>query len=143
MSGLTGRCYCGAVRITTDHAPETVVYCHCTDCRRVSGAPVAAFAAFARDTLKFEPGAPPPVSHAKGVRRWFCAACGSPLAAEYEYLPDQVYVPIGVLDQAAALKPRLHAHAASALPWLHIEDDLERADDSVRAALRGDAPPLG
>lgn len=43
---LTGRCYCGATTVQATLAPLTVAYCHCIDCRRVTGAQVAAFAAF-------------------------------------------------------------------------------------------------
>ncbi len=77
-----------------------------------------------------------PVSHAEGAERWFCKDCGSPLAAQYDYLPDQIYIPIGLLDQAAELGPKLHAHTGSRLPWLHLDDDLTKIDASSRAALQ-------
>jgi hypothetical protein len=70
-----------------------------------------------------------------GVMRWNCPDCGSPLAASFDYLPGQIYVPIGLLDQAAALPPQLHSHKASRLPWLHIEDDLQRSASSARISL--------
>ena len=131
---VTGRCYCGAVSIAATAPPQTVTYCHCEDCKRWTGAPAPAFAAFARISLNLMPE-PQPVSHAPGVKRWFCAACGSALAATFDYLPGQVYVPLGVLDQAADMPPSLHCHAGSALPWLHIDDDLPRADASGRNVL--------
>ena len=56
--------------------------------------------------------------------------------ATYDYLPDQTYVPLGVLDQADTLAPQLHCHADSALPWLHIDDDLPRSAASGRDTLR-------
>lgn len=55
--------------------------------------------------------------------------------ARFDYLPDQVYVPLGVLDQAEKLPPRLHCHAGSCFSWLKIEDGLERAERSGRAKL--------
>ena len=76
--------------------PATVTYCHCKDCRRVSGAPVSALAAFTSDALTWEPELGPAIEINEGVRRWFCGSCGSPLAAQYSYLPDQVYVPVGL-----------------------------------------------
>ncbi len=74
-----------------------------------------------------------------GVRRWTCETCGSPLAAAFDYLAGQVYVPLGIIDQADALAPVLHSHANSALPWLHIEDDLPRSPGTARTRLRGPA----
>ncbi|WP_299587013.1 GFA family protein [uncultured Tateyamaria sp.] len=129
---LTARCYCGASRWTHDGPPLLVAYCHCGDCRRWTGAPVAAFAAFENTGLHI-PGTRH--SHTQGVERWNCSACGSPLAARFDYLPGQTYVPVGVLDQAETLQPVLHSHADRALPWLHIDDDLPRAEASARDML--------
>ncbi|MBW4709647.1 GFA family protein [Roseobacter sp. YSTF-M11] len=135
QTGVTGRCYCGAKSLRSSAAPHVVAYCHCTDCKRVTGAPVAAFAAFCEADLIITPDPGPPVSHHPGVVRWFCTACGSPLAAQYDYLPGQVYVPIGLLDQAADLEPSLHSHAENRVPWLHIDDDLPRQTGSGRDIL--------
>ncbi|MEM6661550.1 MAG: GFA family protein [Pseudomonadota bacterium] len=133
----SGRCYCGAVVLTIHSEAETVTYCHCTDCRRLTGAPVAAFAAFPSGTVEVAPD-PGRVSVTPGVRRRFCKTCGSALTAEFDYLPGQIYVPIGVLDNADDLAPRMHAHAEKCLPWLHISDDLPRAHGSARADLNAD-----
>lgn len=131
----TGRCYCGATSLTAKSPAQTVTYCHCTDCRRITGAPVAAFAAFDAGDVTITPD-PGPVSANPGVERWFCRTCGSPMAARFDYLPGQVYVPIGVLDQAADLAPQQHSHAEACLPWLHIDDDLDRNMASGRKVLQ-------
>lgn len=112
----------------------TVAYCHCADCRRVTGAAVAAFVAFSDDVLTVAPDHPR-VSHATGVERQFCPDCGSPLTARFSYLPGQVYVPLGVLDQTDALAPEVHCHDGARPAWLHIEDDLPRDGGSARAVL--------
>lgn len=131
---ITGRCYCGAASLNAN-APHFVTYCHCADCRRWTGAPVGAFAAFSPDTIEFEPALGQPFSVAPGVERWACERCGSPLAARFDYLPGQLYVPLGLLDQAADLSPALHCHTAARLPWLKIEDGLPRQEGSGRVAL--------
>lgn len=137
---LTGRCYCGAVRFRAATQPLTTAYCHCNDCRRVSGAPVSAFACFAPSAVTWTPGIGSGVSHAPGVRRWYCTSCGSPLAATYDYLPDQVYVPVGLFDDIDALAPAGHSHFGSRVSWLHLEDDLPRSDGSGRERLNRAAP---
>ncbi|QBY02591.1 GFA family protein [Rhodophyticola sp. CCM32] len=137
---MTGRCYCGAVKITAQHLPQTISYCHCIDCRRITGTPVAAFAAFSEDDLCLTPDQGPAVSHTPGVERWFCRDCGSPLAARFDYLPGQVYVPIGLLDQAAEFEPQLHSHADACLPWLHIDDTAPRHHGSSRNSLQAAKP---
>lgn len=133
---ITGRCYCGARRFVGNRMPDGVTYCHCDDCKRVSGAPVAAFAAFGASDITFSPPLDSGVSITDGVTRWFCRSCGSSLAATYAYLPDQIYVSLGVIDQADALQPQHHAHAGNTLPWLHIHDDLPRDTESARDALK-------
>jgi hypothetical protein len=36
---LTGRCYCGAIRYEADGTPRDETNCHCSICRRTTGAP--------------------------------------------------------------------------------------------------------
>lgn len=132
---ITGRCYCGAVSLRSGTAPLTVAYCHCGDCRRWTGGPVGAFAAFRENDLMATPDQGAGVSHTPGVSRWNCADCGSPLMARFDYLPGQVYVPLGVLDQAEDLPPQLHCHTGSCYSWLRIEDGLDRAERSGRDQL--------
>ena len=132
---ITGRCYCGATRIRATAPPAAVAYCHCTDCRRVTGAPVAAFAAFDNSVVTFSPNEGRAVNVNPGVTRNFCETCGSALAGRYDYLPGMVYIAVGLLDQADKFPPELHAHFNNKLIWLHIQDDLERHSGSARSQL--------
>lgn len=138
---ITGRCYCGAVQISTSEPPMTSAYCHCSDCRRVTGAPVAAFAAFNEAAVTFTPDEGAKVCANPGVTRSFCRVCGSPLTGRYDYLPGQVYIALGLLDQAAQFAPKVHAHDQNRLPWLVIDDDLERCQMSARTVLNPAADP--
>ena len=115
--------------------PQTVAYCHCTDCRRITGAPVAAFAAFEENALQISPAWPSSKSFAPGVTRWSCPDCGSPLAAAFDYLPGQLYIPLGLIDQAGRLPLEFHAHDGDRLPWLQIADDIPRVVGSSRTIL--------
>ena len=132
---ITGRCYCGGITLSAQEAPRTVAYCHCTDCRRITGAPVAAFLAFEENAVQVSPAWPTSKSFAPGVTRWSCPDCGSPLAAAFDYLPGQLYIPLGLIDQAAQLPPELHAHDGYRLPWLQIVDDIPRVGGSSRTIL--------
>ncbi|TMV83043.1 GFA family protein [Thioclava sp. BHET1] len=133
---ITGRCYCGAITFRSSSEPQAVAYCHCEDCRRATGAPVAAFAAFDVDAVTFKPNRGKSVSVNPGVKRYFCDNCGSSLAGTYEYLPNQIFISLGVTDQAGSLSPEVHAHEAERLPWLHIDDDLERPAATATAFLK-------
>ena len=136
---FTGRCYCGGITLSVQEPPQTVAFCHCTDCRRITGAPVAAFAAFAENSVQVSPAWPASRSFTPGVTRWSCPDCGSPLAAAFDYLPGQICIPLGLMDQAEDLPPALHAHDGRRLPWLHIADDIPRIHGTSRTALRSAA----
>ena len=132
---LTGRCYCGATTFTTTQPPQAVAYCHCDDCRRATGGPVGAFAAFDEDAVKFTPDEGHKINAKPGATRTFCASCGSSLTGRYDYLPGQVYISVGVIDQAGEYAPQIHCHDSERLSWLHIDDDLERTSSSGRTKL--------
>ena len=58
------------------------------------------------------------------------------MAARFDYLPGQVYVPLGVIDQILALPPQLHCHAHARVAWLDDAHALPTHDQSGRASLR-------
>ncbi|MEX0285360.1 MAG: GFA family protein [Paracoccaceae bacterium] len=131
----SGRCYCGAVCFSASKPPHTVAHCHCVDCRRWTGGAVGTFAAFSSGDLTFSPLLGPGSSVALGVKRWFCQKCGSPLAATFDYLPGQTYVPVGVLNNADEFPAELHCHSQARLSWFHLNDDLPSIGQSARAEL--------
>jgi len=121
----SGSCRCGAVRFEASADPLHVSYCHCTDCRKASGAPVSAFVGFmadavviSGDTLKSYVNGP--------VSRSFCRKCGSPIAYLDARLPDSIYFMLGVMDLAAYYKPTVHAWVREQLPFVHMPDGLPR-----------------
>jgi len=132
---LTGRCYCGRTRFSTTQEPQTVAYCHCDSCRRSTGGPVAAFAALDEQAVTFFPNEGHSVSVNPGVTRTFCAGCGSSLTGRYDYLPGQVYISLGVIDQANDLVPKIHSHDSERFTWLHINDDIERMASTARTKI--------
>ena len=125
---ITGRCYCGETRVQANNH-KTILYCHCHDCRRSAGAPVTAFVEFSTDDVSVLGPQLKSVSINSGVTRMFCGSCGTPVAGVYDYLPGMIYVSLGLLDQADQLEPQMHAHHHSKIAWLHIDDDLERAEE--------------
>jgi hypothetical protein len=47
-----GRCHCGAVRYSMPAEAIHQALCHCSDCRRHSGAPAVAWGLVKREDLK-------------------------------------------------------------------------------------------
>jgi len=132
---LTGQCYCGKIKFSSSEGPQTVAYCHCDSCRRATGGPVAAFAALDEKAVSFFPNEGRTVSVNTGVIRTFCGECGSSLTGRYDYLPGQIYISLGIIDQANELTPKIHCHESERLTWLHIDDDLEPWTSTARSKI--------
>ena len=53
-----GGCRCGAVKVRATGSPTVVLYCHCRDFRRSSGAPVSLFAGYRQSRWSCQAGGP-------------------------------------------------------------------------------------
>jgi hypothetical protein len=119
----TGGCRCGGVRFEATAEPTSVGYCHCTDCRRATGAPVSAFVGFPIDSAVLS-GDTARVYENGAVTRSFCGACGSPIAYIDQRIGDHIYFMLGVMDTPADYKPTRHAYVREQLPFVHMPDGL-------------------
>jgi hypothetical protein len=125
-----GGCRCEAVRVQARQKPSVVVYCHCRDCRRSSGAPVSLFAGYRVEQVEWGPGEPKVYESSSGIHRSFCAECGTPLTYEDERLPGEIYLHVGIFDDPEPFKPKVHDWISQKLGWLDIRDDLPRYQES-------------
>src|SRR5215472_12097080 len=107
---LRGGCHCGAVRFEV-RAVFDARYCHCSDCRRRTGAPVSAsLVAFAADVAMTGPTEVR--THPKGVQQ-HCAACLTPVSFAFAAsVGELVSIGLGLLDDPEACRPRFHQHDA-------------------------------
>ena len=66
-------CRCGAIRLRAyGRADAGIIYCHCRDCRKSSGAPVSPFGGYGSEQVETEQGMPKVYESSHGVRRSFC-----------------------------------------------------------------------
>lgn len=121
-----GGCRCGACRFLASAAPFQVSYCHCSDCRRATGAPVTVFAGFRDAEIEMLGEDAASWQAVPGISRLFCGQCGTPIGYRDDRLPGETYYYIGVLEEPARFEPRLHAFTAEQLAWLEIGDELPR-----------------
>lgn len=115
-----GGCLCGAVRFRAGGAPRWTFWCHCQSCRRHSGAPAAAFAAFDEAVVEVTEGEITKFASSPGVLRGFCARCGSTLTCESDKMPGEQHIHIGAFDRPEALAPTIEVFAEERLPWVHL-----------------------
>lgn len=115
-----GGCLCGAVRYRAAGEPLWVVYCHCRDCRRSIGAPVAAYAGFPAERVIFTAGAPAAYASSPGVARRFCGRCGTPISYEGERWAGEIHLHVATFDAPETLSPTREVFTRERLPWLHL-----------------------
>ena len=120
----TGGCLCGAVRSEVAWPLSRVVVCHCTDCRRSSGAPAVGFALFPDDRITIT-GTPTAYESSPGVIREFCGTCGTNLFYRNEAIfPGQLDLHTATLDDPDALPPSIRIQVADAPEWFGRFDAL-------------------
>ena len=126
MTPTRGRCLCGDV--TYEFSGEAIwsAYCHCESCRRNTSSPVAAFFGVPNAAFRFTAKAPAVYVSSPGVRRLFCAHCGTPMAFESDRWPGEIHLYAASLDDPEAYRPQAHAHFAEHLSWFDVKDDLPR-----------------
>jgi len=125
---LEGGCLCGAVRYRLDATPFDAGYCHCSMCRKASGAPVAAAASVPRDKLTITQGAERLRRYRSSatVERLFCETCGGQLFFDATTDADTIDFWLGSLDDPAAVAPAFHIYNADRVSWFEIADDRPR-----------------
>lgn len=126
-----GGCFCGAIRYAFTDVFDAG-YCHCSICRRSTGAPAIAFVNSPRAGFRVLRGGARFVATSPEFQRAFCERCGTLMWTE-SIDParwDMVSVHHGTLDRAAEIEPAMHICHADRLTWFRIDDSLPRFDDA-------------
>lgn len=128
-----GKCLCGAVSFEVTPPFTMCGNCHCSICRRASGAPYVTWAVFKADQVKILSGEEQlSVFHptSESTRR-FCKTCGSQLFLEVTQMQGEILVTRATIDDAAEFKPEAHVHYSSKAPWLAVSDELPKLGGST------------
>ena len=126
MGGTRGHCLCGAVSYEYSGPENWRAYCHCESCRRNTSSPVTAFFGVPRSAFRFTGKAPAVYRSSPGVRRLFCADCGTPMAYDSDRYPDEIHLYAASLEDPENYRPEGHVHCAERLSWFDVKDDLPR-----------------
>ncbi len=128
-STATGACLCGTIRYAVAAPLQNVIACHCTHCRKISGAGSSHNAAIPTSSLTITAGTPKvyadTADSGNRLNRFFCADCGSSLFSRREKVPEMTILKVGTLDDAAGLKLAMNIWTDSALPWMHVDPAVE------------------
>ncbi len=124
----TGSCLCGAVSYEVHGPYQWMTYCHCSMCRKHSGALFGTFVGAAPENFRWLQGEDAVVHYRSSptFERPFCGRCGSPV-------PDTsgpvVNCPAGGLGDDLDATPRTHIFVATRSPLHEIRDDLPRFEE--------------
>jgi hypothetical protein len=128
---LTGKCFCGAVEYAVADEFAYAANCHCSNCRRATGAAFKSFAGIERSKLR--------VTRGEGLLLTVgeepacdkrCGVCGSFLFSIVSQ-GARVHVGMGTLVDAPSIRPSAHIFVGSKAPWFDITDDLPQYEEHV------------
>ena len=129
MTELTGGCQCGAVRYELKARPETVLVCHCTDCRKQTSSAFALVAVVPEEHFRMMQGELKTfegrAASGRAKTGAFCPDCGSRIWHRIEWRPGKLSIRAGTLDDPGALEPTTHLWTSRKLPWVVIPDGVK------------------
>ena len=115
---LAGQCHCGAVRYRMRDTTLHHALCHCSDCRRASGAPAVAWGLVRTEDIEIT-GEPKVYTSSTHGRRHFCDNCGTSLFYTNEQIfPGQIDVQTATLDDPNAIPLQVQIQMAESISWM-------------------------
>lgn len=134
-----GGCLCGGIRYRATSNPLRGVICHCSMCRKHSGAPALAFVHFSTASFTWLENLPVWYRSSQYAERGFCPSCGSTVGMREAALGDRVQVCVGSLDEPDRIRIDDHVWVGEKVSWFEIDDELPRFPGSS-TAVPSDAP---
>ncbi len=126
---LTGRCLCGKVEYVVSDQFSYALNCHCSNCRRATGAAFKPFAGIERHKLSVTQGTDNLLIFGEALAHDArCGQCGSLL---YSVVRDGafVHVTLGTLVDSPSIRPSAHIFVGSKAPWFTITDQLPQHEE--------------
>jgi hypothetical protein len=125
MATIPGSCLCGGVRFEVELPFTDANYCHCSRCRKHSGAEAGVQARVPRERFRllageelirvYEPEG--------GAVKAFCSECGSSLFGRTWPHGDEISIRMGTLDDDPEFRPEFRTFVDSKAPWSEIPAD--------------------
>lgn len=111
-----GGCHCGKLRYRLWQAPRDLAECHCTLCRRTSGAPHIAWGSVDRDHFELT-GPAARYESTPGSYRQFCPTCGTQITFTEQARSQEIDFTLASLDDPEQFRPEAALHVDFRLSW--------------------------
>lgn len=116
-------CFCGAASLTVPLPLRPPIHCHCSQCRRLSGAawttwvsvPKAAVAIQERQALRS-------FAATANVTRHFCGQCGTHVFTADARMPNVLGIPAGILPTECVPKAKGHYFVSDKAAWATLPE---------------------
>ncbi len=125
---IKGRCFCGKNRYEVSNEFFEVMYCHCSNCRKLHSSAFAVYGATKVENFHWINSSPTLVEFKSSlaVTRHFCGTCGSLLVSTDNTEPDTIYLSLGTVDEPSNILPEYHQFASSRVSWCKVQDGLPK-----------------
>ncbi|MBD5770156.1 GFA family protein [Marinomonas colpomeniae] len=123
---INGSCLCGQCRYKASGNLFDVMYCHCSNCQKITGSAFAIYGGVSQDDFEWlcDLSKVREFHSSQYVCRYFCNSCGSMISAIDKKEKNTVYLSIGLLDSDTAIVPEYHQYVSSKAEWYKIIDNL-------------------
>jgi hypothetical protein len=123
---LTGSCLCGGVRFEVTQPFRRSSHCHCSRCRKHSGAFGLTMGRVSREGFRLLAGEElirvyRPAEDA--AVKAFCEVCGSSLFGAWWPEGEEISIRLSALDGDPGIRPQYHTFVDSKAPWDQLPDD--------------------
>ena len=129
-----GHCNCGAVRFEFSGEARGIFVCHCSICRRATGANSIAVVVVPNAQFRWLQGEEHIAQWHKPDSQWdtwFCKICGSRLPGHND--AERMVIPAGLLPgQGLGRRVRDHSGVGSRAEWDEIGDAGRQHDEAYR-----------
>jgi hypothetical protein len=125
-----GSCLCDKVRFEIHGGIDSIVYCHCSLCRKAQGSAFATNGVVQRKDFRFVQGEGELTAFesSPGQHKLFCKHCGSPIISTNEARPEELRIRLGTIESPIEERPQAHIFVSSRADWDEICDDLPQYD---------------
>lgn len=123
MTTVRARCLCGDLQLEAELPSKWVAHCHCSMCRRGSGAAFVTWvgleAARSRildpqQRLRWYQSSPP-------AERGFCSRCGTPMLFRSTRWPGELHVTLANLIDPVDRAPQAHVFWDTHVDWVRLD----------------------
>jgi hypothetical protein len=125
VTSLRGSCLCGGVKFEVAEIPETLRYCHCESCKKLSGGAATVNARVSSTAIRVLEGEDllQTFRPEEGSAKTFCRTCGSNLFGGGWPDSETASVRASAIDDPFDARPSAHIFVRSVAAWETLPND--------------------